>query len=88
MPTSERRASERDLLDVYRRAFASSGGPEFDRDELWTRYRQAVTYAFVSPLTTAGLGGMQSEAIVLEGLERAVAAIGDLETVAALQQSM
>jgi Ser/Thr protein kinase RdoA (MazF antagonist) len=88
MPTSERRASERDLLEVYRRAVASSGGPEFDRDELWTRYRQAVTYAFVSPLTTAGLGGMQTEAIALEGLERAVAAIGDLETVAALQQSM
>jgi hypothetical protein len=88
MPTSERRASERDLLDVYRRAVASSGGPEFDRDELWTRYRQAVTYAFVSPLTTAGLGGMQTEAIALEGLARAAAAIDDLETVAALQQSM
>jgi hypothetical protein len=88
MPTSERRASERDLLDVYRGAVASSGGPEFDRDELWMRYRQAVTYAFVSPLTTAGLGGMQSEAIALEGLARAVAAIGDLETVAALKQSM
>jgi Ser/Thr protein kinase RdoA (MazF antagonist) len=88
MPTSERRASERDLLDVYRGAVASSGGPEFDRDELWMRYRQAVTYAFVSPLTTAGLGGMQSEAIALEGLARAVAALGDLETVAALQQSM
>jgi hypothetical protein len=88
MPTSERRAAERDLLDVYRSALASSGGPEFDRDELWTRYRQAVTYAFVSPLTTAGLGGMQTEAISLEGLQRAVAAIEDLETVAALKQSM
>jgi Ser/Thr protein kinase RdoA (MazF antagonist) len=88
MPTAERRAAERDLLDVYRKAAASAGGPEFDRDELWTRYRQAVTYAFVSPLTTAGLGGMQTEAISLEGLQRAVAAIEDLETVAALRQSM
>jgi Ser/Thr protein kinase RdoA (MazF antagonist) len=88
MPTSERRAAERDLLDVYRTALASSGGPEFDRDELWTRYRQAVTYAFVSPLTTAGLGGMQTEAVSLEGLQRAVDAIEDLETVAALKQSM
>jgi Ser/Thr protein kinase RdoA (MazF antagonist) len=88
MPTADRRAAERDLLDVYRKALVSAGGPEFDRDDLWTRYRQAVTYAFVSPLTTAGLGGMQTEAISLEGLQRAVAAIEDLETVAALKQSM
>jgi Ser/Thr protein kinase RdoA (MazF antagonist) len=87
LPTVARRAAERDLLDVYRRALHSAGGPELERDELWTRYRQAVTYAFVSPLTTAGLGGMQTEAISMEGLQRAVAAIEDLETVAALRQS-
>lgn len=88
LPTSERRAAERDLLDVYAKALASAGGPEFDREELWTRYRQAVTYAYVSPLTTAGLGGMQTEAIAFEGLARAVAALEDLETVAALKLSM
>ena len=88
LPTADRRAAERDLLDVYRKSVVAAGGPDVDRDELWTRYRQAVTYAFVSPLTTAGLGGMQTEAISLEGLRRAVAAIEDLETVAALKQSM
>ena len=88
MPTEVRRAAERDLLDVYRTALAASGGPEIDRDELWTRYRQAVTYAYVSPLTVAGLGGMQTDEISLEGLRRAVAAVEDLETVAALRQSM
>jgi hypothetical protein len=88
LPTAQRRAAERDLLDVYLKALAACGGPEFDRDELWMRYRQAVTYAFVSPLTTAGLGGMQTESISREGLERALAAIADLETVAALRQSM
>jgi hypothetical protein len=88
LPTIQRRAAERDLLDVYRTALLASGGPDLDRDELWRRYRQAVTYAFVSPLTTAGLGGMQDENVSLEGLERALAAIGDLETVAALRQSM
>lgn len=87
MPTVERLAAQQDLLDVYRKALAASGGPEFDYDELWLRYRQAVTYAFVSPLTTAGLGGMQSDGIALEGLERAVAAIEELETVAALRQA-
>jgi Ser/Thr protein kinase RdoA (MazF antagonist) len=88
MPTDVRRAAERDLLDVYRTSLAASGGPDFDRDELWTRYRQAVTYAYVSPLTVAGLGGMQTDEISLEGLRRAVAALEDLETVAALRQSM
>ena len=88
LPTSERRAAERDLLDVHRTALVAAGGPEIARDESWTRYRQAVTYAFVSPLTTAGLGGMQTEAVSLEGLARAVAAIEDLETIAAIRQSM
>lgn len=88
MPTADRRAHERDLLDVYRKALVASGGPDFGGDDLWNRYRQAVTYAFVSPLTTAGLGGMQTEEISLEGLGRAVAAIDDLETVAALRRSM
>lgn len=87
LPVDQRRATERDLLDVYRGALAAAGGPELDRDELWTRYRQAVTYAYVSPLTTAGLGGMQTEGIALEGLARAVAAVQDLETVAALRQA-
>jgi hypothetical protein len=88
LPTLERRAAERDLLDVYLTALAASGGPELDRDDLWTRYRQAVTYAFVSPLTTAGLGGMQTESIALAALEQALAAIEDLETVAALRKAM
>jgi hypothetical protein len=88
LPTLERRAAERDLLDVYLTALAASGGPELDPDDLWTRYRQAVTYAFASPLTTAGLGGMQTESIALAALERALAAIEDLETVAALRKAM
>jgi aminoglycoside phosphotransferase (APT) family kinase protein len=88
LPTADRVAAQRDLLDVYRKSLVSAGGPDFDHDELWTRYRQAATYAFVSPLTTAGLGGMQTDGIALEGLERAVAAIEDLETVAALRQAM
>jgi hypothetical protein len=87
LPVEQRRSAERDLLDVYRKALAAAGGPEYGRDELWTRYRQAVTYAYVSPLTTAGLGGMQAEGIAFEGLARAVAAVQDLETVAALQQA-
>ncbi|WP_322858273.1 phosphotransferase [Mycobacterium europaeum] len=84
----DRRATQRELLDDYRRALAAAGGPELDRDELWLRFRQAALYAYVAPLITAGMGGMQVEDIAMEGLRRGVAALDDLETVAALQSSL
>ena len=88
MTTEERRANQRELLDVYRAALAAGGGPELDREELWDRYRQAAVQPYLASLTTAGLGGMQSEEIAFEGLRRAVDAFADLDTVALLQKSM
>ncbi len=84
----DRRAAQRDLLDDYRRALAAAGGPDLDRDDLWLRYRQGALYAYVAPLITAGMGGMQVEDIAMEGLRRGVAALDDLETVAALKSSL
>ena len=88
MTTADRQASERELLDDYRRVLASSGGPELDREELWHRYRQGALYAYVAALITAGMGGMQAEAIALEGLRRSVAALDDLDTVSLLEKSL
>jgi hypothetical protein len=88
LTTADRQASERDLLDDYRRALAAGGGPELDRDDLWNRYRQAALYAYVAPLITAGMGGMQEGGIAMEGLKRGVAALEDLDTVAQLQKSL
>jgi hypothetical protein len=88
MTTADRQDRERDLLATYRRALAAAGGPELDADELWLRYRQGALYAYVAPLITAGMGGMQDESIALEGVRRGVAALTDLETVAALRQSL
>jgi thiamine kinase-like enzyme len=88
MTTADRQASERELLDEYRRALSAAGGPQLDREELWERYRQAALYAYVAPLITAGMGGMQVESIALEGVRRGVAALEDLETVAVLQKSL
>lgn len=84
----DRRATQRDLLDDYRRALAAAGGPQLDRDDLWRRFRQAALYAYVAPLITAGMGGMQVEDIAMEGLRRGVAALDDLETVSALKSSL
>lgn len=84
----DRRATQRDLLDHYRRALAAAGGPELDPDDLWLRYRQGALYGYVAPLITAGMGGMQAEGIAMEGLRRGVEALDDLETVAALKGSL
>jgi hypothetical protein len=88
MTTADRQACERELLAAYRQALAGAGGPELNADELWLRYRQGALYAYVAPLITAGMGGMQDESIALEGVRRGVAALSDLETVAALRQSL
>jgi len=84
----DRQATQRDLLDDYRRALAAAGGPDLNRDELWLRYRQGALYAYVAPLITAGMGGMQVEDIAMEGLRRGVAALDDLETITALKSSL
>ena len=88
MTTADRQASERELLDDYRRALASAGGPDLDRDDLWDRYRQGALYAYVAALITAGMGGMQVENIAMEGLRRSVAALDDLDTVSLLEKSL
>jgi hypothetical protein len=88
MTTADRQAAQRDLLDGYHASLVAAGGPDLDRDELWDRYRQAALYAYVAPLITAGMGGMQNEGIAMEGLRRGVAALDDLETVALLKKSL
>jgi hypothetical protein len=88
MTTADRQAHQRELLDTYRQALAAAGGPDLDRDEVWDRYRKGAAYAYVAALITAGMGGMQTEGIALEGLKRGVAALEDLDTVALLEKSL
>lgn len=88
MTTEDRIAHQRPLLDEYRRALAASGGPELDRDDLWDRYRQGAQYAYTATVITAGMGGMQDDAIALEGVRRGVAAIADLDTVTLLARQI
>lgn len=88
MTTTARVENQRDLLDIYRSALRAAGGPDIDRDELWRRYRQAAMYAYIATVITAGMGGMQDEQIAVEGLDRAVSALQDLDTVSALKESL
>ena len=88
MTTADRQMHQRELLDHYRQALAGAGGPDLDRDDLWDRYRMGALYAYVAPLITAGMGGMQAEGIAMEGLKRGVAGLEDLDTVALLEKSL
>ncbi len=88
MTTADRQAAERDLLAEYRHALATAGGPQLDGDDLWDRYRQGAQYPYVATLIVAGAGGMQAEDIAVEGLQRSVAALEDLDTVALLEKSL
>ena len=84
LTVDERRAHERDLLDHYRGELAAHGGPELDPDAVWETYRRMAAYAYVATVFTSGLGGLQGEAIADAGLRRAIAAVDDLDTAAAL----
>jgi hypothetical protein len=88
MATADRRQHQRDLLDRYRKALATAGGPDLDRDDLWHRYRLGALYPYVAALITAGLGGMQADTIALQGLRLSVAALEDLDTIALLKESL
>ncbi|MGZ4710948.1 MAG: phosphotransferase, partial [Acidimicrobiales bacterium] len=79
-----RRRHERPLLDRYRAALTAAGGPSLTADDAWTTYRRMAAYPYVASTFTAGLGGLQDDAVGLEGLRRAVIAIDDLDTAAGL----
>lgn len=84
LTVEDRRAWERDLLTYYADRLAAAGGPALPVDDLLSRHRRMVGYAFVSATFTSGLGGLQGDDIAETGLRRAVAAVEDLDTVAAL----
>jgi hypothetical protein len=82
-----RRSHERDLLDAYRDALAGAGGPLLDREATWTAYREMALYPYVAATFTAGLKGMQDEAVARAGLRRAATALDDLDTATALERT-
>lgn len=53
---------------------------------MWAGYRRQVAYAYVSTVFTVGLGGLQRPEVATVGLRRALEAVTDLETAAALDR--
>jgi hypothetical protein len=79
-----RRGAERELLASYCADLARHGGPSLPADGAWATYRRMAAAPYVAAAFTFGLGGLQRDDIARAGLERAAAAIVDLDTAGAL----
>jgi aminoglycoside phosphotransferase (APT) family kinase protein len=76
LSVSERRASERDLLDHYLVRLAAFGGPAIDRDTGWAQYRMAMLYGYYLWAITQRV----DRPIILELVNRLGAAVVDLDS--------
>jgi hypothetical protein len=85
LTVENRRAWERDLLEVYLDQLKRSGGPaELDSEEVWLRYRQQVFHGLIFWLYTIGYGklqpAMQPDDVSRINLERMTNALVDLDS--------
>lgn len=86
LATDDREHIERGLVARYV-ARLESLGVEVDGDRQWLLYRAGVTEFYLAAVSTAGVGErMQSAEVCRTGVERAVAAVGALDSFGALEQ--
>lgn len=83
LATEDRRAWERDLLQLYIESLRASGGPVIEFDDAWQHYRQqlisALTWWTVTLTPPEGLPDMQPKRTSLEFIRRISTAIDDLD---------
>ncbi len=89
LPIEDRRNWERELLSHYRERLAAFGGQPGTFDELWQDYRRHTLHALMGWLVTIGAGGVQPkqqqvDKVSLDVIQRAAAAMVDLESIACL----
>lgn len=88
LTVEDRRAWERDLLELYLEQLAASGGPKLTFDEAWLAYRQQIFHGLAFWLYTIGYGRlqpqMQPDDVCLKNMERMTNMIVDLDSFAAL----
>lgn len=82
LTVEDRRAWERELLDIYVEQLADSGGDKLSFDTAWLGYRQQIFHGLFFWLFTLGEGllepAMQPEAVSLANLERMAHMVIDL----------
>jgi hypothetical protein len=81
LSVADRRAHERDLVNGYLDALASSGGPRIDAEAAWLEYRRHALHGFLWAVTPAVMQPLER---VVAMAERHVAAIEDLDSLGAL----
>lgn len=89
LTVEDRRAWERELLDLYAVQLAESGGPQLSHEEVWLGYRQQLFHGLFFWLFTLGAGllepAMQPEHASLANVERMTHAAVDLEALESLE---
>ncbi|MGV0715467.1 phosphotransferase [Mycolicibacterium sp. XJ662] len=84
-----RRSHERDLLTVYLDAMEAGGGHPPSWDEAWRAYRILAIAGYLAAAATALSGDrLQDPANARTGMQRAVAALRDLESLRALKHAL
>jgi hypothetical protein len=81
LPVDVRRSVEKDLLREYLAALAAAGGPRIGYDDAWLAYRRSSLHGFFWAITPPVMQPVERVAAMAE---RHLAAIEDLETLAAL----
>jgi Phosphotransferase enzyme family len=91
LTVDDRRAWERELIELYIDRLHAAGGPALSFEHAWLAYRQQVFHGLVFWLYTIGAGrlqpAMQPDAVSLANLERMTNMINDLDSFDALKQS-
>ena len=88
-PSAARRERERGLLERYLARLVSAGGEAPAFDEAWRQYRLFAVCSWIAATVTAAAGSrMQSLEIGMRAMERATAAVVDLDTAALLREEL
>jgi len=89
IPSEARRERERGLLERYLARLASAGGEAPAFDEAWRQYRLFAVCSWIAATVTAAVGSrMQPIEIGMRAMERATAAVVDLDTAALLREEL
>jgi hypothetical protein len=81
LTVEDRRAHERELLELYLRSLDSRGGPPLDRHSAWQAYRMQMLHGMVWPVVTEQ---MQPIGVISALCERFLTAIADLDPIGVL----
>jgi Phosphotransferase enzyme family len=81
----DRRKSEADLLDEYRKTLQVPDGQRPTAEQMWARYRATPIYGLAIWLSTLGTNGWQPQQVSLTLCQRFSAAFMELDTLKALK---